>query len=319
MLTHATDKPAGSPTYGGAGATSRHSTCFTPPFGSCGNLMALSHGSIGQQQATSHVREAHSQQQESSSSTSSDGGSSSNNNSTAGSGGCCTGPRQQSAGGAEGSSAARTAAAGAAAAVAQYGSSVLADGCSSASAQLAATADSLAALTIKSSSPKSARFAPLPVSPGHSAFAASSSSARASDASSTSGASMRSSSGSSCGSSSSFGAHGAGTTQAAKAVGRAVAAAAGGAARGTTVCVAKVLRGPAGNRHEDEVRVCVVLYIDWGLMGCRVPHPMTMGEKARRGARNSLLLLPARPTKQCLCCCHANPAIVMSLHNPAGL
>jgi hypothetical protein len=54
LLKHAffadlAERPSGSPTYASGSSNSRHSTTFSPPFGSCGNLMALAHGSIGQQ------------------------------------------------------------------------------------------------------------------------------------------------------------------------------------------------------------------------------------------------------------------------------
>lgn len=50
------ERPSGSPTCAaGAASSSRSCTSFTPPFGSCGNLMALSHGSITHQHLSSHI------------------------------------------------------------------------------------------------------------------------------------------------------------------------------------------------------------------------------------------------------------------------
>lgn len=49
LMCLSAERPSGSPTYASGSSNSRHFTTFSPPFGSCGNLMALAHGSIGQQ------------------------------------------------------------------------------------------------------------------------------------------------------------------------------------------------------------------------------------------------------------------------------
>jgi hypothetical protein len=55
------ERPSGGAALTAAGSTSRHSNMLAIPFGSCGNLMALSHGSIGQQ--LSHGTHSHSKSQ----------------------------------------------------------------------------------------------------------------------------------------------------------------------------------------------------------------------------------------------------------------
>jgi len=254
------ERPSGSSTCAaGAAGNSKSTTSFTPPFGSCGNLMALSHGSITHQHLSSHVLTSrqgsgnrrssgsgsgHGPEQPSCSQMQGGNGSSSNR----GTGGSSTQPAE------EGHASRATATAAAAAAAAGLSDCKQPGRCGTAAPVSAAashshtagpsSADPPEAATGVSAAPseqklsiKNARFA---LSEDEASSPVKKALAWDTGETSTAGSRISSDAGGSPA-----------PAQGVRLIGAAVGSAAGGA-RGTTVCIAAV--GRSDHTHDDEVR-----------------------------------------------------------------